>query len=84
MSVELIVSRSGRKNFEHMGAIYDYCVATFGKHDCFVTWDVSFADNTDDWVAFKFWDEKLATMLKLVYPEMLSREEFENRRWEIS
>ena len=67
-----------------MVAIYDYCVATFGKHDCFVTWDVGFADNTDDWVGFTFWDEKLATMLKLVYPEMMSREEFENRQWEIS
>ena len=80
MSTELITARSG-KNFYHMMEIWKWCEEHFGKTNCFYTWDGNFADHTDDWVAFTFWDEKLDTLVKLKFPDMMSREEFENRVW---
>lgn len=79
MSVELIMRRIGQKEFDKMMVIWRFCEERFGKPDYFKTWDGNFADDTDEYVAFKFWDESMATYLKLTYPELMSREEFDNK-----
>ena len=78
MTVELIAPRKRPADFEKMIKIHKFCEERFGKTNCFFTWDVNFADDTDDYCSFKFWDESMATYLKLNYPEMMSREEFDN------
>jgi hypothetical protein len=65
-----------------MLTIWDWCSATFGK-DNGSTWDASFADSSDDWVKFIFYDDKLGTMFRLVYPEFLPLEEFEMIKWRL-
>lgn len=82
MTVELIMRRKGHTEFEKMMTIWRFCEERFGKPNCFYTWDGGFADDTDNYVAFNFWDESMATYLKLVYPELMSREEFEYACWE--
>ena len=62
-----------------MVEIWNFCTARFGKPDYFKTWDASFADSTDDWVAFTFWDEALAVYVKLVYPGLMTRNDFDFR-----
>jgi hypothetical protein len=56
-----------------------WCKEMFGKPIWLVTWDGNFANDTEDYCAFKFWDEQMATYLKLTYPELMTREEFDNK-----
>lgn len=82
MTVSFITSRKGNANFDKMISMWNWCTETFGKANCFYTWDGDFADDTDDWVRFRFYDESLGTMFKLMYPHVMSQEEFETFKWE--
>ena len=81
MAVELIMSRKGRTGFDEMMKIWRFCEERFGKTNYLNTWDGNFADDTDDWVAFKFWDESMATYLKLMCPDLMTRDEFNFREF---
>jgi hypothetical protein len=78
MPVELIMRRKGHTEFDKMIVIWKFCEERFGKTNYLNTWGGDFADDTDNYVAFKFWDEQMATYLKLTYPELMTREEFDN------
>ena len=78
---ELITRRSGAHHFIKMTVIRRFCEERFGKPNCFYTWDGNFADNTNDYWAFQFWDESMATFLKLTYPDLMTREEFDTKEY---
>lgn len=82
--IELIIPRKTNSEFLRMNEINDYCTSMFGKADYGTTWALGFTDHTsDNWVSFKFYDNSLATFVKLMYPDMLSREEFEDQQWRV-
>jgi hypothetical protein len=81
---ELITRRRGHEDFEKMLKIIKFCEKQFGKTNCFYTWDINFADDTEDYCAFKFWDNSMASYLKLIYPELMTREQFDNRIYDES
>ena len=80
--ISLIAPRRYNADYEKMVKIWDWCILTFGKANAFYTWDAGFADSSDDWVKFVFYDESLATMFKLMYPHTMSQEEFETYKWQ--
>ena len=59
-----VIKRSGA-NFYKMIEIWNWCEATFGKADCFNTWDASFANGNENYAKFTFYDESLATLFVL-------------------
>lgn len=79
-SIELITSRKHATGFNRMIEIHKFCEERFGKYNNLATWDTAFTNHTDDWVSFIFWNEEYATFLKLVYPDLMTREEFDSRR----
>ena len=78
---ELITCRSGPA-YDNMIKIHDNFVEKFGMCDAYFTWDIVFADSTDNYVSFRFWKDDMATIAKLSFPELMSRTEFDNKDYE--
>ena len=65
-----------RRPFDQFMKIWRWCEEVFGKPDVFATWDGDFADQTDDWVRFKFYRDEMASAFILQWNDFcISREE---------
>lgn len=80
MTIAYITKRTGKDNFDRMMVMWKWCERNFGKPDYLTTWDGNFADDTEDWVKFTFYDEAIATWFILMFPEVMAEDQF---RWRL-
>jgi hypothetical protein len=84
VTIELVTTRKSTVGYNKMMEMWNWCETAFGPVNCFFTWDASFATSSENWVKFIFYDEKLATAFKLMYPaETMLLEDFEMIRWKL-
>ena len=73
--VEYIVARKTEQDFALMYKIYDFCETNFGKSRYYENWALNFADDTDDWARFSFYNAEYAVFAKMTFPDLLLTEE---------
>jgi hypothetical protein len=70
--ISFVIARRTNRDFENMFKMWHWLEDKFGKADWYKTWDGDFAyHNTDKFVRFQFWDEKIATWFALEFGEYI-------------
>ena len=70
--ISFVIARRTPKDFENMFKMWHWLEDKFGKADWHNTWHGTFAYiNTDNFVRFRFWDEKIATWFALEFGEYI-------------
>lgn len=80
MSISLSVHRKSYADFDQLNKIINWCVDLHGA-SAPETWTVGFSEESDEYATFIFYDEQLATLTKLQFPNMLTPDEFEEALW---
>lgn len=81
MTTALSIPRKSYADFDHLNEIAKYCADMFGVSVVSETWSVNFSEESDDYATFTFYDDELATVVKLRFPDMLTPDEFEDQLW---
>ena len=70
--ISFVIARRTTRDFENMFKMWQWLEDKFGKTDYYKTWDGDFAYmNTDNFVRFRFWDEKIATWFAIEFSEYI-------------
>lgn len=77
MATRLYHKRVGHKEFDRMIEISRWIEKSFGRPDYHKNYTITFADHTDDYTMWIFFDDTMAFWTQNRWPELLTMEQWE-------
>lgn len=76
--IEYILPRKTGADFVLMNRVHRYCEENFGQSNYCHNWGIGWANDTDDWVKFTFYNAEYAVFIQLKFPELIAKEDWDN------